>query len=79
MIVFLSYWFSVVASIYFVLSLQGLLQSEVEGVDNENVGFYGRCILHAAHPMCESEYNLADRVNGTLGVEESTCARTEVF
>ena len=64
---------------YFVLLLQGLLQSEVEGVDNENVGFYGRCALHAAHPMCDSDCEPAERVTGISGVEELTCARTEVF
>lgn len=70
---------SFVSMINFVLWLQGLLQSEVEGVDNESVGFYGRCALHATYPMCESDSDPADRVAGGSAVEELTCARTEVF
>ncbi|XP_062098218.1 uncharacterized protein LOC133804082 isoform X3 [Humulus lupulus] len=58
---------------------KGLLQSEVEGVDNEKVGFYGRCVLHATHPMCESDCNPGDRVTGSSGSEEVTCARTEGY
>ncbi|PON71299.1 Methyltransferase [Parasponia andersonii] len=58
---------------------KGLLQSEVEGVDNENVGFYGRCVLHATHPMCESDSVPADRVTRSSGAEELTCARTEGY
>lgn len=57
--------------------LQGLLQSEIEGVDNESVGFYGRCMLHA-HPMCETDCDPADIETGRSGIEEFTCARTEV-
>lgn len=59
-------------------SLQGLLQSEVEGVDNENVGFYGRCMLHAAHP-CELDSDPIDLETDSSGEKELTCARTEVF
>ncbi|KAB2019972.1 hypothetical protein ES319_D07G034200v1 [Gossypium barbadense] len=58
---------------------KGLLQSEVEGLDNESVGFYGRCMLHALHPICESD---SDPTNGKLSFPrkgESTCARTEGF
>lgn len=62
-----------------IVWLQGLLQSEVEGVDNENVGFYGRCLHHATHPMCESDSGPVDQKTGVSGVEEITCARTEVL
>ncbi|KAA3458046.1 SET domain-containing protein/PHD_2 domain-containing protein/zf-HC5HC2H_2 domain-containing protein [Gossypium australe] len=58
---------------------KGLLQSEVEGLDNESVGFYGRCMLHALHPICKSD---SDPTNGKLSFPrkgESTCARTEGF
>ncbi|WOL13521.1 hypothetical protein Cni_G22291 [Canna indica] len=56
---------------------KGLLQSEVEGDDNENVGFYGRCLHHAT-----SSFHLDSHV---MDPEESprnkewTCARTEGF
>lgn len=72
---------SFTSTINFVLCLQGLLQSEVEGINNENVGFYGRCARHATHPMCESDSDPADtdRVAGGSAVEELTCARTEVY
>lgn len=59
--------------------LQGLLQSEVEGVDDENVGFYGRCMLHALHPTCESGSDPTDAEISFTRKAESTCARTEVF
>ncbi|XP_030481904.2 uncharacterized protein LOC115698826 isoform X2 [Cannabis sativa] len=58
---------------------KGLLQSEVEGVDNEKVGFYGRCVLHATQSMCESDCNPGDGVTGSSGSEEVTCARTEGY
>ncbi|XVF89362.1 hypothetical protein PTKIN_Ptkin19aG0124300 [Pterospermum kingtungense] len=56
-----------------------LLQSEVEGVDNENVGFYGRCMLHASHPTCESGGDPTDAELSFARKGESTCARTEGF
>ena len=59
--------------------LQDLLQSEVEGVDNENVGFYGRCMLHASHPTCESGSDPTDSELSFPRKGESTCARTEVL
>lgn len=62
----------------FLYCLQGLLQSEVEGVDNENVGFYGRCMLHAAHP-CELDSDPVNIETESTGEKELTCARTEVF
>lgn len=59
-----------------VWPLQGLLQSEAEGVDNENIGFYGKCVLHATYPMCESGHVPE---TGCIEKQELTCARTEVF
>ncbi|GAV60562.1 SET domain-containing protein/PHD_2 domain-containing protein/zf-HC5HC2H_2 domain-containing protein [Cephalotus follicularis] len=56
---------------------KGLLQSEVEGVDNENVGFYGRCMLHAAYPMCESGTDCVGAE--TCSREELSCSRTEGY
>lgn len=55
------------------LLLQNLLQSETEGVNDENVGFYGTCVLHAINPRCPID------VMGSLEEKEFTCARTEVF
>ncbi|XP_077238014.1 uncharacterized protein LOC143879490 isoform X2 [Tasmannia lanceolata] len=60
---------------------KGLLQSEIEGVDNEKVGFYGRCLLHATHSSCHTD---SEPLNGNSKVEsprekEFTCARTEGF
>ena len=55
------------------------MQSEVEGVDNENVGFYGRCMLHAAHPSCELDSDPINVETDSTGEKELTCARTEVF
>lgn len=58
--------------------MQGLLQSEVEGIDNENVGFYGRCVLHAVCPISESCDVINREIDGH-GENGLTCARTEVF
>lgn len=58
---------------------QGLLQSEVEGVDNESVGFYGRCVLHATYPATESACDPINSEIGCQGGKEFACARTEVF
>ncbi|KAM2024470.1 hypothetical protein ACFX1X_017492 [Malus domestica] len=55
---------------------KGLLQSEAEGVDNENIGFYGKCVLHATHPMCESGHVPE---TGCIEKQELTCARTEGY
>jgi hypothetical protein len=57
---------------------KGLLQSEVEGVDNENVGFYGRCELHATqnqHHSDQIQLNTYDKPDEI----EPTCARTEGY
>ncbi|PRQ26681.1 putative histone-lysine N-methyltransferase transcription regulator PHD family [Rosa chinensis] len=58
--------------------LKGLLQTEVEGIDNENVGFYGRCSLHATHPICKSDYPV-DTDSGCLEEKKLACARTEGY
>ncbi|XP_052190109.1 uncharacterized protein LOC127799890 isoform X2 [Diospyros lotus] len=57
---------------------KGLLQSEVEGIDNESVGFYGRCKLHVTYPQCDS----GDPVGAESshpGEKEYSCARTEGY
>ncbi|GLT76145.1 hypothetical protein SLA2020_478210 [Shorea laevis] len=58
---------------------KGLLQSEVEGVDNENVGFYGRCISHATCHTCESGGDQSDAETICPVERELTCARTGGF
>ncbi|KAF5456778.1 hypothetical protein F2P56_026221 [Juglans regia] len=58
---------------------KGLLQSEIEGADNENVGFYGRCVLHAACPITVSSCDVINGEIGGLGENELTCARTEGY
>lgn len=55
------------------------MQSEVEGVDNEGIGFYGICVLHATRPMRESNHDPVNTEAGCIEEEELTCARTEVF
>ncbi|XP_010244759.1 PREDICTED: uncharacterized protein LOC104588505 isoform X2 [Nelumbo nucifera] len=58
---------------------KGLLQSEVEGADNEKVGFYGRCMIHAAQHLCDSDIHLADTKTDSAEKNEATCARTEGY
>ncbi|KAG9456177.1 hypothetical protein H6P81_000685 [Aristolochia fimbriata] len=60
---------------------KGLLQSEVEGVDNEKVGFYGRCLLHATNSSFHSANQIlsVDADTQNLAEKEPTCARTEGF
>ncbi|KAK3000279.1 hypothetical protein RJ639_024637 [Escallonia herrerae] len=58
---------------------KGLLQSEVEGFDDECVGFYGRCDLHATHHQCSSDANPRNTKPDHPGEEELTCARTEGY
>lgn len=55
------------------------MQSELEGVDNENVGFYGRCVLHATYPTDESACDANNIGKSCPGENEESCARTEVF
>lgn len=57
---------------------KGLLQSEVEGADNEKVGFYGRCELHATQSQCSHDADLGD-TKSNPGEKELTCARTEGY
>ncbi|CAL5429008.1 unnamed protein product [Camellia sinensis] len=58
---------------------KGLLQSEVEGVDDESVGFYGRCALHATYFRCDSDGDPIGTETGHPGDKEYTCARTEGY
>ncbi|GFZ08330.1 hypothetical protein Acr_20g0001380 [Actinidia rufa] len=58
---------------------KGLLQSEVEGADNEYVGFYGRCVLHAAYNYCDRDGNPISTETDHPGEKEYTCARTEGY
>lgn len=58
--------------------MQGLLQSETEGVDNENVGFYGRCLLHATYQSCLADSNSVDTQVESPRNKEFSCARIEV-
>ncbi|KAJ6434877.1 hypothetical protein OIU84_000175 [Salix udensis] len=58
---------------------KGLLQSEVEGIDNENVGFYGRCALHARYAADEYACDAANSKTGCVGEKEESCARTEGY
>ncbi|XP_056694630.1 uncharacterized protein [Spinacia oleracea] len=60
---------------------KGLLQSEVEGVDRDQIGFYGRCFIHADSRAChvenDNDTNKADSETEREG--EPTCARTEGY
>lgn len=57
---------------------KGLLQSEVEGADNEKVGFYGRCELHATGDYCNHKTN-SRSIQVASPHEKETCARTEGY
>ncbi|KAK1316974.1 Histone-lysine N-methyltransferase ATX1 [Acorus calamus] len=57
---------------------KGLLQSENEGPDDESVGFYGRCMLHA-NSAIPTESCFTDNDLGSTQREEFTCARTEGY
>ena len=59
-------------------NFQGLLQSETEGVDDEKVGFYGRCPLHAIDPICQSEHDSIDSDVCCREEKSLTCARAQV-
>ncbi|KAK9098450.1 hypothetical protein Syun_025495 [Stephania yunnanensis] len=57
---------------------KGLLQSEVEGADDEKVGFYGRCMLHATHIAFDLDNDPVDsKYDGEK--EDFKCARTEGY
>ncbi|XP_021769399.1 uncharacterized protein LOC110733636 isoform X2 [Chenopodium quinoa] len=60
---------------------KGLLQSEVEGVDRDQIGFYGRCLFHADSRTCHLENDIdTNKENSETGQEEEpTCARTEGY
>lgn len=55
------------------------MQSEIEGDDNEKVGFYGRCMLHAAQDAIDADCHPG--VNTEVGSPKKdwSCARTEVL
>ncbi|XP_061376429.1 uncharacterized protein LOC133318449 isoform X2 [Gastrolobium bilobum] len=58
---------------------KNLLQSETEGVDDEKVGFYGRCVLHAIDPQCQSTCDPNDEKGNSPEEKEFTCARTQGY
>ncbi|XP_074276607.1 uncharacterized protein LOC141600301 isoform X2 [Silene latifolia] len=59
---------------------KGLLQSEVEGVDSDQVGFYGRCLLHASnHPCVFENDDVNNVVSDSERDQQPTCARTEAY
>ncbi|XP_020579340.1 uncharacterized protein LOC110023995 isoform X2 [Phalaenopsis equestris] len=57
----------------------GLLQSEIEGEDNERVGFYGRCVLHSRKNYHHTESQPMDVEAPCPRTNEWACARTEGF
>ncbi|XP_021987626.1 uncharacterized protein LOC110884244 isoform X2 [Helianthus annuus] len=58
---------------------KGLLQSEVEGADNDKVGFYGRCELHATDDhRCNHKIN-SQTIQIACLHDKETCARTEGY
>ncbi|XP_042464298.1 uncharacterized protein LOC122047223 isoform X1 [Zingiber officinale] len=56
---------------------KGLLQSEIEGDDDEKVGFYGRCLHHAMPNNYRLDNHVVDPQQSLIK-EECSCARTEV-
>ncbi|XP_076957664.1 uncharacterized protein LOC143633199 [Bidens hawaiensis] len=58
---------------------KGLLQSEVEGADNDMVGFYGRCELHATEDHCWNRKTNSQSIQIVCLPEIETCARTEGY
>ncbi|KAL8263434.1 hypothetical protein R6Q59_024783 [Mikania micrantha] len=58
---------------------KGLLQSEVEGTDNDKVGFYGRCDLHATEDHhCKDKTN-SQSIQIVAFHGKESCARTEGY
>ncbi|KAF6147632.1 hypothetical protein GIB67_031623, partial [Kingdonia uniflora] len=55
---------------------KGLLQSEAEGIDEEKVGFYGRCMFHVAHYECDSNAHPVDVKFDSPEQGDISCART---
>ncbi|KAI3826025.1 hypothetical protein L1987_00066 [Smallanthus sonchifolius] len=58
---------------------KGLLQSEVEGADNDKVGFYGRCELHATEDHHCNHTTNSQSMQIVCLHEKETCARTEGY
>ncbi|XP_020265667.1 uncharacterized protein LOC109841184 isoform X2 [Asparagus officinalis] len=56
---------------------KGLLQSETEGDDNENLGFYGSCVSHAAQDGFPVDSHTMDAEVGPK--KDWSCARAEGF
>lgn len=57
---------------------ENLLQSETEGIDDDKIGFYGRCMLHTIEPISLSIYDNIDEM-GSQEEKEFTCARAEGY
>ncbi|KAJ4827238.1 hypothetical protein Tsubulata_015200 [Turnera subulata] len=58
---------------------KGLLQSEVEGLDNENIGFYGSCLIHATNRTKESAHDATSYETSLSRAKTESCARTEGY
>ncbi|KAI0488900.1 hypothetical protein KFK09_028739 [Dendrobium nobile] len=58
---------------------KGLLQSELEGEDDEKVGFYGNCILHARNNYHHTDSQPMNVKAPNPRIKEWVCARTEGF
>lgn len=60
---------------------KGLLQNEVECLDNHKVRFYGMCLLHAHHqPSAVDSDNAKDKNDSeNAPKKDPTCARTQVY
>ncbi|KAL0904780.1 hypothetical protein M5K25_026930 [Dendrobium thyrsiflorum] len=58
---------------------KGLLQSELEGEDNEKVSFYGNCILHARNNYHHTDSQPMNVEAPNPRIKEWACARTEGF
>ncbi|OAY62637.1 Histone-lysine N-methyltransferase ATX2 [Ananas comosus] len=58
---------------------KGLLQSEVEGDDDDKVGFYGRCLNHAVVNISDIDSHHVDPEEEFPIKGDWTCARTEGF
>ncbi|KAK7383482.1 hypothetical protein VNO78_29161 [Psophocarpus tetragonolobus] len=56
---------------------KNLLQSETEGIDDEKIGFYGRCMLHTIEPSLSINDPIDEM--GCQEEKEFTCARVEGY
>ena len=61
----------------FLLFLQGLLQSETIQDGTNQVGFFGKCLLHASFSGVELEAIMNKMSRAATSLQ--TCARTEVI